>query len=102
MARQAESASIAEVIVDPDISAIRRRVDALGEVSIYPDVIIAYDSIILPSEGVSSTVISSITHCSVTPFRGETHTTIDFNGITVITSGTLSFIPIFHATPFLR
>lgn len=101
MAHGTLPAIAAEVIFHSDISVIRRTVSALGEVCIYPDVTVTYDSGTLPSESAQATIVSSFTHCSVMPFSGETASTVDFNGIAVICHNSIRFVPMAHATPFL-
>ena len=101
MAHDTVSATIADVKIHSDIQVIRRAVSALGDVNIYPDVILTYDSVVLPSESARITIVSPIIHCRIMPFSGETASTVDFNGIAVIATDTIRFVPMANAAPFL-
>lgn len=49
---------------------------------VYGNVVISYDGAEMPPHGKALTVMSD--NISVTPFTGEIHSTVDYNGIAVI------------------
>ena len=102
MAQSIMSAAEAHTVVDSDIPVKKRSVRALGEVCIYPGVIVCYDSEVLPSENDAKTAVTPVGRCEVIPFSCETASTVDFNGIALLSAGAITFIPMQCADSYLR